>query len=67
MKCNVGTTDKVIRIILGLGIGAAGIYFKSWWGLIGLIPFLTAIVGFCPLYPIFGVSTCKAKTEESAA
>ncbi len=59
MKCNVGKTDKVIRIIIGLSIGAAGIYFKSWWGLVGIIPVFTALVSWCPLYFPFRISTCK--------
>ena len=61
MKCNVGKTDKVIRIIIGLSIGAAGIYFKSWWGLVGIIPVFTALVSWCPLYFPFRMSTCKTK------
>lgn len=61
MKCNVGKTDKVIRIIIGLSIGAAGIYFKSWWGLVGIIPVFTALVSWCPLYFPFRISTCKTK------
>jgi len=63
MKKNVGKTDKTIRIILGVLIGAAGIYFSTWWGLIGLIPILTGIFGTCGLYSLFGVSTCQVKTE----
>ncbi len=59
MKQNVGNTDKVVRIILAIIIAALGIYFKSWWGLIALIPLLTAFIGFCPLYPIFKLSTKK--------
>lgn len=59
MNCNVGTGDKILRIIIGLAIGGLGIYFQSWWGLIGLIPILTAIFGFCPLYSIIKVNTCK--------
>ncbi len=59
MKCNVGKTDKVIRIIIGLSIGAAGIYFKSWWGLVGIIPVFTALASWCPLYFPFRISTCK--------
>lgn len=61
MDKNVGKTDKVIRIVLGLGIAAAGIYFKSWWGLVALIPLLTAMVGTCGLYLPFGLSTCKVR------
>ena len=63
MKKNIGKTDKVIRIILGLVIGAVGVYFQSWWGLLGLIPLLTAFVGTCGLYLPFGISTCSTKTE----
>ena len=58
MKCNVGRTDKIIRAIIGLGLLAAGGYFKSGWGLVGLVPLLTAGVGFCPAYLPFGISTC---------
>lgn len=61
MKCNVGKTDKVIRIIIGLAIGAAGYYFKSWWGLIGIVPIFTALISWCPLYLPFGIRTCKTK------
>ena len=59
MKCNVGKTDKVIRIIIGLAIGAAGYYFKSWWGLVGIVPIFTALISWCPLYLPFGIKTCK--------
>ena len=59
MKCNVGKVDKIIRIVLGLAIGAVGFYFKSWWGLIGLVPILTSVFSLCPAYLPFGISTCK--------
>ncbi len=59
MKCNVGKSDKVIRIVIGLIIGAVGIYFKSWWGLVGIVPIFTALINWCPLYLPFGISTCK--------
>ncbi len=61
MKQNIGNTDKIIRIILGVVIAALGFYFKSWWGLIALGPLLTAFISFCPLYPIFRLSTKKEK------
>lgn len=59
MKCNVGKTDKTIRIIAGLVILALGLVFKSWWGVIGVIPLLTALVGWCPLYVPLRISTRK--------
>lgn len=61
MKHNVGKTDKVIRIILGIIIAGLGYYYKSWWGLVAIIPLATAFMSFCPLYPIFKISTCKKK------
>ncbi len=59
MKCNVGKTDRIIRIILGLCIIGAGLYFKSWLGIIGAIPLVTASLGWCPLYIPLGISSCK--------
>jgi hypothetical protein len=59
MKLNIGTTDKVIRIALALAIAALGIVFKSWLGLIAIVPLATALVGTCPVYLPFGISTWK--------
>jgi hypothetical protein len=59
MKCNVGKTDKIIRLSLGTLIALAGIYFESLWGLVAIVPFATALLGFCPLYPLAKISTCK--------
>jgi len=66
MKLNVGNIDRWVRIVLGLAIGAAGLYFKSWFGLVGLIPLATALVGWCPLYAPFGISTCRLRSEGSS-
>ncbi len=55
---NVGSIDRVLRVIVGLGILAAGLVLKSWWGLVGLVPLLTAAIGFCPAYLPLGLSTC---------
>jgi len=63
MKANVGSIDRAIRLVVGLAILGAGYYFKSWWGLIGLLPILTGIVRFCPAYLPFGLSTCKLNAE----
>lgn len=59
MTTNVGTVDKVIRIVLAIIIGALGFYYQTWWGLIAIIPIATVFVGFCPLYKPFGISTKK--------
>jgi len=63
MKPNVGGIDRILRILAGIAILGAGYYFKSWWGLIGIIPLLTAMFRFCPAYLPIGLSTC-AKPEE---
>jgi hypothetical protein len=57
MKQNIGTADRVVRIVLGVAIAVLGIVFKSWFGLLALIPLGTAAVGTCPLYLPFGIST----------
>ena len=63
MKANVGSLDRIVRYILGFAILAAGYYYKSWWGLIGLGPIITATVRFCPAYPLIGLNTCALKTD----
>lgn len=63
MKCNVGKTDRTIRIIVGLAIIGAGFYYQSWLGVIGLIPLGTAALGWCPLYLPLGVSTCADQKD----
>ncbi len=61
MKCNVGKSDKIIRIILGIIIGTVGYYYQTWWGLVAFIPIGTAAFNFCALYPLVGVNTCAKK------
>jgi len=60
-KCNVGTIDRIVRVVLGLVIIAMGFYFNSWWGAVGLIPLLTAAIGWCPVYLPFGLSSCSTQ------
>ena len=64
MKKNIGSADKVVRIVIGLVIIAFGLIYQSWWGLIGLVPLFTATINWCPLYLPFGISTYKTQTEE---
>ncbi len=62
MQKNVGSTDKVIRWIIGLILLSLLFFLEGgvrYIGLIGLIPILTAIVGFCPLYTLFKLNTNK--------
>ncbi len=64
MLANVGKTDKIIRLIAGIAIIAAGVYYQSWWGAVGIVPIATALINWCPAYAPFGISTC-AKDEKS--
>ncbi len=59
MKKNMGKIDRILRTIFGVAIIGAGIYFKSWFGLIGVLLLVTAASGFCLPYKWFGISTCK--------
>ncbi|MCG8596815.1 MAG: DUF2892 domain-containing protein [Kiloniellales bacterium] len=57
---NVGTIDRVLRVVLGsVLIALVFIGPRTPWGWIGLIPLLTAAVGFCPAYRLFGIRTCR--------
>lgn len=62
MKKNIGTIDKIIRIIIAIIIAALGFYYQSWWGLLALIPLFTVFTSFCVLYPILGINTRKEKS-----
>ena len=66
MKKNVGTIDKVLRVVLGFALLAyvvLGSGSLRFIGLVGIVPLLTALVGYCPLYSLFGLSTCPAKKD----
>lgn len=65
MKPNVGTIDRTLRFLLGLALLGAGYYFKSWWGLVGVVPLLTATFRFCPAYLPFGLSTCARQDKKN--
>jgi len=62
-KSNVGTADRVIRILAGLVLLSLVFILESdvrWWGLAGLLPLATGLAGSCPLYVPFGIDTrCK--------
>ncbi len=64
MKCNVGKTEQKVRIGIGAVILLLGLYFKSWWWLIGLVPIITGAIGYCPLSDALGISTCKNENKQ---
>jgi hypothetical protein len=64
VKCNVGRTEQIIRIAIGVSIIIIGLYFRNWWGIIGLIPIITGLIRYCPISDILGISTCDAKKKQ---
>jgi Protein of unknown function (DUF2892) len=62
MKTNVGSIDRIVRVVIGLllitlaAMGTIGV-----WGWIGIVPLATAAFSTCPLYSVLGFSTCPAK------
>ena len=64
MKKNVGNVDRWIRIVLGVAVLSLLVFLSGpvrWFGLIGLIPLLTGIFNYCPIYALCGISTNKEK------
>jgi hypothetical protein len=58
---NEGTLDRVARVVVGLAVLSLTVVGPhTWWGLVGAIPLLTGLVGFCPLYAVLGIRTCPA-------
>jgi hypothetical protein len=56
---NEHAVERAARVLIGLGLlSLVFIGPQSWWGLIGLIPLATGLLGSCPLYTMLGISTC---------
>jgi hypothetical protein len=68
MKANEGITDRVIRIVAGFLLLWVIFLVEGnarWLGLIGIVPLLTGVFGYCPLYAVFGLSTCPLERKPS--
>ncbi len=64
MSKNEGTVDRALRVILGLVLlSLVFIGPQTMWGLIGIVPLVTGLVGICPLYSILGIKTCSIKNS----
>jgi len=66
MPSNVGGFDRIARIVVGLALIAFALLAPAtiswkWIGWIGVVPLLTALVGFCPAYTLLGLNTCPMK------
>jgi hypothetical protein len=62
---NVGGIDRILRIVVGLAL-IAGFFLNAdaslrWLYLIGIVPLVTGLMSTCPLYSIFGISTCPMR------
>ncbi len=59
MRKNVGGIDKGLRTAAGLALLALGAFGPlGWWGLIGIVPLVTGLMGTCPAYSLLGMNTC---------
>ena len=64
MKANVGGADKILRIVVGLGLLSLVLILEGnarWWGLVGLMPLATGLINFCPLYALLGFDSRPTK------
>lgn len=70
MSRNVGQADRVIRIVAGLAILSLLVVLEGkarWFGLIGLVPLFTGIMGRCPAYRLLGINSCSTKGDRAAS
>ncbi len=68
MKFNVGTIDRVLRIVAGLVlIALAATGTVGWWGWLGVIPLATGLFRLCPAYTLLGINTCPLKKSNPSA
>jgi len=67
LKKNMGSIDRILRFAVGAAALIAFFMLPEasyrYWLLLGIIPFGTSLLGSCPLYTIFGIGTCKMKSE----
>ena len=64
MKLNEAIWDRMVRIVLGAGLLALVFLGpQTPWGFVGVVPLVTGLVGFCPLYRMLGVSTCPVSAK----
>jgi hypothetical protein len=63
MKQNVGKTDKIVRIVLGIVFVVLGVLYSYYWFIPALVALGTAFIGWCGLYTLFGINTCKMKSK----
>ena len=65
MLNNVGRTDQWLRIAVGIVLIALGLWYGTWWGAIGLIPLLTGLFRWCPVYKMFRTGTAHDQPPQT--
>lgn len=65
MKQNVGKTDKIIRLIIGLLAIVLGYTISPWFYWVAIVSLITASIGFCGIYKVFGISTCPVPATQT--
>ena len=68
MASNIGGIDRILRIVVGVALIAFAVFGPAtvewrWVGYIGVVPLLTALMGWCPAYTLFGISTCAVRQK----
>jgi len=61
MSCNVGSIDRIIRILAGLALIAWALMGGPVWAWIGVVPLATGLFKICPAYSLLGINTCGIK------
>ena len=61
MSANVGSIDRIIRILAGLALIAWALMGGPVWAWIGVVPLATGLFRFCPAYSLLGMNTCGTK------
>jgi hypothetical protein len=62
MNKNEGNIDRGFRVIVGVGLlSLVFVGPQTAWGYVGIVPLLTGLVGYCPLYSLLGINTCSHK------
>ena len=64
LPANEHTVDRAIRVVLGLSLLSLTLVGPhTLWGLVGMVPLVTGLLGSCPLYTLFGISTCASRSK----
>jgi len=61
MKPNIGKLERIVRVVVGIGVlSLAFVGPRAAWAYLGILPLVTGLVGWCPPYALLGISTVKA-------